>query len=210
MNAMNQTQDKYQRIVADLHHQGWSICEHFIDNELALALKREADELKQDGAFRRAGVGREQGYHVESNIRGDNIVWLDNASAHDAPRRYLAELEQLRQTINQQLFLGLFEFEGHFAVYGPGTFYQRHLDQHQGSDSRQITCVMYMNENWQPEHHGELRLYIADNGGERTIDIPPHAGLLACFLSDVFYHEVLPTTAERYSVTGWFRRRGNY
>lgn len=205
---MTSSTDKYQRIVDDLINQGWSVCEQFIDTGLAQALKNEADALHKDGAFRRAGVGREQGYHVESKIRGDNIVWLDEVANHNAPRRYLAELEQLRQVINQQMFLGLFEFEGHFAVYGPGTFYQRHIDQHQGSDSRQVTCVMYMNENWQPEHHGELRLFISENGSERAVDIPPRAGLLACFLSDVFYHEVLPTTVERYSATGWLRRRG--
>jgi SM-20-related protein len=205
---MNSGNVKYQRIVDDLITQGWSISEHFIEGELAHALKNEADALRESGTFRRAGVGREQGYHVESKIRGDNIVWLDEVADHDAPRRYLAELEQLRLVINQQMFLGLFEFEGHFAVYGPGTFYQRHLDQHQDSDNRQVTCVMYMNEDWQPEHRGELRLFVQENGNERAIDIPPRAGLLACFLSDVFYHEVLPTTAERYSVTGWFRRRG--
>ncbi|MBI3772646.1 MAG: 2OG-Fe(II) oxygenase [Gammaproteobacteria bacterium] len=205
---MNSSTDKYQRIVNDLIKQGWSISENFINAEVAQALKNEADALHENGAFRRAGVGREQGYHVESKIRGDNIVWLDEVTDHDAPQRYLAELEQLRQVINQQMFLGLFEFEGHFAVYGPGTFYQRHLDQHQGSDSRQVTCVMYMNEHWQPEHRGELRLFVSENGNERAIDIPPRAGLLACFLSEMFYHEVLPTTTDRYSITGWFRRRG--
>lgn len=200
--------DKFARIAADLARQGWSIDESFIDQDLVKDLVAEAQLLRDVGSFRRAGVGREQGYHVEAKIRGDAIVWLDELAEHEAPRRYLAELEQLRQVINEQLFLGLFEFEGHFADYGPGTFYQRHLDQHQGSDSRVVTCVLYLNAGWQPEHRGELRLFLPDENGERAVDIPPRAGLLACFLSDTFYHEVLPTTVQRISVTGWFRRRG--
>lgn len=200
--------DKFARIADDLARQGWSVDENFIGQDLVRDLVDEASLLRDEGSFRRAGVGREQGYHVEVSIRGDAIVWLDALAEHDAPRRYLAELEQLRQVLNEQLYLGLFEFEGHFADYGPDTFYQRHLDQHQGSDSRVVTCVLYLNEDWQPEHRGELRLFLPEAGGERALDIPPRAGLLACFLSNIFYHEVLPTTAQRLSVTGWFRRRG--
>ena len=37
--------------------------------------------------------------------------------------------------------------------------------------------------------------------------LDPLTTSLAVFLSEVFPHEVLPTTEERYSLAGWFRPR---
>ena len=70
-----------------------------------------------------------------------------------------------------------------------------------------MSCVAYLNADWQPSHGGELRLFVEEDGQERGVDIAPLAGTLVCFLSGMMYHEVLETQAPRYSVTGWFRRR---
>jgi len=56
-----------------------------------------------------------------------------------------------------------------------------------------------------------LRIFLPQaDGTEKTCDVPPLAGTLVTFLSGEFPHEVLPTTRERLSVTGWFctRREG--
>jgi SM-20-related protein len=39
------------------------------------------------------------------------------------------------------------------------------------------------------------------------LDISPIGGRLVMFLSDTFYHEVLPTSKDRMSLTGWFLTR---
>jgi len=40
-------------------------------------------------------------------------------------------------------------------------------------------------------------------------DVPPEGGTLVCFMSERFWHEVLPARRLRLSLTGWFRRRGS-
>ena len=116
-------------------------------------------------------------------------------------------LNTLRGALNERLLLGLFSLEVHYALYPPGAFYRRHLDQFRGrafsSGDRVISCAIYLNEDWTPAEGGLLRIY----DRELARDVLPVAGTLACFLSDRFEHEVLPATRERLSLTGWFRRR---
>jgi SM-20-related protein len=106
--------------------------------------------------------------------------------------------------LNRDLMAGLADFEGHFARYPAGSAYARHIDRLVGSDARAISTVLYLNEGWQPEDGGALRIYL---GGGRSADVLPEGGRLVAFLSDRFEHEVLPATRERLSFTGWFRRR---
>ncbi|MEZ5449152.1 MAG: hypothetical protein R3E89_09190 [Thiolinea sp.] len=54
---------------------------------------------------------------INADIRGDAVLWLEEQGG--AVGEYQAFLEQLRLTLNQALFLGLFESEIHFAVYPP-------------------------------------------------------------------------------------------
>ncbi|BBI60303.1 hypothetical protein HSBAA_16090 [Vreelandella sulfidaeris] len=67
-----------------------------------------------------AGIGRGQQHLLRKDIRGDAIHWLDHESA--AQRRYLDAMSELQQALNHALFLGLFEYEAHFAHYPPGAF----------------------------------------------------------------------------------------
>jgi SM-20-related protein len=90
----------------------------------------------------------------------------------------------------------------HYAVYPPGKFYQKHLDSFQGSNRRKISFVLYLNQDWQTEQGGQLRLYLED---DQIKDVNPEGGTLVCFVSSELYHEVLITTQTRYSPTGWMR-----
>ena len=65
---------------------------------------------------------------------------------------------------------------------------------------------MYLNDGWQAEDGGQLRLYLADG---QVRDVLPEAGTLVVFLSADIPHEVLPASRDRLSLTGWFRRRGD-
>lgn len=48
-----------------------------------------------------------------------------------------------------------------------------------------------LNEAWQTEHGGALRLYLAD---QTELDVLPSAGTLVLFISAELPHEVLPAT----------------
>ncbi len=193
----------FARIVDDLATHGWSQQSIFIPTDLTTQLAKECHRRAQFGQLEPAAIGRGRAAIVHENIRGDHIQWLD-AGHHPAVDRYLGLMEQLRTAINQTLFLGLEDFESHFALYPPGAFYKKHLDRFRDDDRRTITCVAYLNEQWLPEQGGELRMYLGD---KRVHDVLPQASTLMVFMSAQWPHEVLPATRDRLSITGWFRRR---
>jgi SM-20-related protein len=203
---MNDAPGKYQIIAERLAVDGWVIVPNFVSEELAQSLRNEALSLYRDGAFRAAGVGKGESWKLVPEIRNDQVLWLTKPFS-DVQARYLAELEMLRLAINRTLFLGLWDFEGHYTLYAPGSRYQRHLDQFNYAKQRRVTCIAYLNDNWRPEDGGQLRIYLHGEKETPFLDVLPGSGTFACFLSDGFYHEVLPATRERLSVTGWFRTR---
>ncbi|NMY52083.1 2OG-Fe(II) oxygenase [Pseudomonas sp. WS 5011] len=193
------------RIVDDLAEQGWSLQPQFIAPSLTLELAEECRKRAAHGALAPAGVGRGVQQQIREGVRGDHIQWLEAGQA-EACDQYLQALDELRVALNQGLYLGLEDFEGHFALYPPGAFYQKHVDRFRDDDRRAVSAVFYLNEDWQAEQGGALRLYLPN--GE-TRDVLPQAGSLLLFLSADMPHEVLPASRDRLSLTGWFRRRGN-
>jgi len=194
-------------ITEGLATQGWSVTPQFASADLVRALGEEARTLLDAGAMRPAGVGTGQSARIEPSVRGDQILWLDPLTATPSQWECLVGFEALRQTLNRELQLGLFEFEGHFAAYLPGASYGRHRDLPACSQSRVVSCVLYLNHDWCAEDGGQLRLYLDESGEENHRDVFPQGGTLVSFLSQRFWHEVLPATRSRLSLTGWFRRR---
>lgn len=192
------------RVVDDLASHGWSQQSIFLPQALTMELAKECRARAAAGQLSPAGIGRGDQQQVQEGIRGDRIDWLESGQSA-AGDRYLALMESLRQALNRELFLGLEELESHFALYPPGACYQRHLDRFRDDDSRTVSVIVYLNEDWQPDDGGELRLYLPSG---RVHDVLPLGGSLACFLSADMPHEVLPARRERLSLTGWFRRRG--
>ncbi|EKO4000183.1 MAG: SM-20 protein [Vibrionaceae bacterium] len=180
--------------------QGWFIWDDFLTAEQVQSLRDCAPEN-----WKRARIGRNDDLQRETTIRSDKIQWLSQNMAQPV-QDYLERMEQIRQAVNRDFFLGLFEYEAHFAKYEQGDFYKKHLDAFRGQENRKLTTVFYMNEAWQPDDGGELKIYDLD---DQLIDtVAPVAGRLVVFLSEKFPHEVLPTHADRVSIAGWFRTNG--
>ena len=152
--------------------------------------------------FHRAGIGREQHHQLNHFVRRDRIHWLEED--HQPAQFYLNWIEQLRLRINQELYLGLFDFECHYAHYPKGAFYKKHVDAFKGGSNRRLTIILYLNPDWQTHDGGELLLYAEDS---QTVleTVLPVIGTMVLFISDEFPHEVLPAMRSRYSLTGWFR-----
>ncbi|KAA0950641.1 MULTISPECIES: 2OG-Fe(II) oxygenase [unclassified Pseudomonas] len=193
------------RIVDDLAVKGWSQQNIFLPEALTLELAAECHKRAAEGELAPAAVGRGPFQEIREGIRGDHIQWLE-AGQVAACDNYLDLMDSLRVAMNRGLFLGLEDFESHFALYPPGAFYLRHIDRFRDDDRRMVSAVIYLNNAWLPEHGGQLRMYL-DEGLEH--DVVPIGGCLVVFLSGEVPHEVLPATRERLSLTGWFRRRGN-
>lgn len=185
---------------------GYLIVDDFIHPSLAESLVMQF-ELLQGDAFKPAGIGRQTDFQRQETIRSDNIRWIENTS--DAEKKFLTVMECLRVGINQRLFMGLFDYESHFAHYPVGAFYKKHLDAFrshvkEGQSNRVLSTVLYLNNHWLPEYGGELLIY-AENGDKVIERVVPVMGRLVIFLSEKFPHEVLPASRERKSIAGWFR-----
>lgn len=191
-------------IVDDLAERGWSLQPLFTPQALTLELAEECRRRAAQGVLAPASVGRGRAQAVREGIRGDHIQWLEAGQSPPCDR-YLALLDELRQALNRDLYLGLEDYEGHFALYPPGAYYRKHVDRFRDDDRRTVSAVFYLNEDWHAEQGGALRLYLADG---TTRDVLPEASSLLVFLSADMPHEVLPASRERLSLTGWFRRRG--
>jgi len=192
------------RIVDDLAERGWSQQNLFLPDALTRALAAECRQRAAEGELAPAAVGRGPFSEIREGIRGDRIQWIEPGQAQ-ACDRYLGLMDSLREAMNRGLFLGLEDFESHFALYPPGAFYLKHVDRFRDDDRRMVSAVLYLNDDWLPEQGGQLRMYL--DGAEH--DVLPSGGCLVVFLSGDIPHEVLPATRDRLSLTGWFRRRGN-
>ena len=200
----------WSAVLAALPEPGYVVLPGFLPAALVEALRDELRAQDAAGQFHAAGIGRGARQQVRQQIRGDRICWLATAADMPAATAYLAIMDDLRQALNRELFLGLAEYEAHYACYEPGNGYGRHIDRHAntpgvGQGQRVISTVCYLNEpGWPAEAGGELVLH---PDGELSFDITPEAGALVVFRSDNLAHEVLPATRQRLSIAGWMRTR---
>ena len=207
MRDMQTHAKRVSEIVQEISQNGYAIIDDFIDADLVKSLAHHAQSLKQTGAMKKATTGLNRNPHQE--FRGDFIHWIESAKASPCEQAYLNPLSALQTALNQAFFLGLFELESHFAIYPAGASYQKHLDQFVGTEDRKITCILYLNEDWQAADGGQLRMYLSPTEIKEFIDISPLGGRLVVFVSSDFLHEVLPAKRERISITGWFRTRSD-
>jgi SM-20-related protein len=197
----------FDEIIDALVEPGWIVRQGLFPDDYLRELVAEVQSLWQAGDFRRAKIGQGDAQTVQTEIRSDFIHWLDPEQLTPLQQRYWDFIQQLRETINRTLYLGLVNFEAHFAVYPAGAYYKKHLDQFKTTQHRMVTCLLYLNEAWQAEDGGQLRIYDpADPAGETHYEVLPTFGTFVCFRSDLIYHEVLPSRRERFSLTGWLRK----
>ncbi len=190
----------FGRIADDIERCGYTILDGCLPPPMLDGLFVEFAGLA-DQAMTRAGVGRDEGHRLNRFVRSDQTRWLH--PEEPVSRGYLDWMERLRLALNRRLFLGLFDYEAHYARYPLGAFYRRHRDAFvDGSTNRVLSTVLYLNPNWCGDDGGEMLLY-DDDGLLETVE--PRYGRLAVFLSERFPHEVLPTRRIRHSIAGWFR-----
>lgn len=189
-------------IIEALASQGWIVIPNFLKANQILQLREQALSHYVAGEFKQASIGQGNTKTIQTEIRSDAVLWLEEHTTGVAGE-FLAWLTELRTELNRELFLSLVEAELHFALYPAGGFYRKHIDNFRGSSARLVTVILYLNPDWQPEQGGQLKMYL-DN---KTLEVAPKAGTLVLFLSERFEHEVLPTEQERLSLTGWLRRR---
>ena len=193
------TPSKIEEIASGLAQDGLIIFDEILPEALSKSLYarvRSLDNLNE------AKIGRGSQRQKVEAIRSDKTLWLEGEEQSE--EAYLSWMESLKQAVNQELYIGLADYEAHFAHYEEGSFYRKHVDVLHGSNKRLLTTVFYLTQDWQEGDGGELLIY--DEEGKTVLKkVQPRMGTMVIFLSDKFPHEVLSSNKDRYSIAGWFR-----
>jgi SM-20-related protein len=190
-------------VAHDLAERGWAQVDGFLDPVDLHFWRRWA--LTQRERLAPARVGRDR--LLVPTVRGDRTLWVDDLRSLEGGPSLAARFDALRIGLNRRCLLGLEDLELHLACYPPGERYAPHHDRVRGDDTRTVSCVLYLNEAWQPEAGGELCLFESDDPSGSAHCVLPVGGRLMLFLAEGCLHEVRPARRERWSLTGWFRRR---
>ena len=202
MSEVTRSEEKWTEWMDRLAEQDFVIVDDFISDELFRSILEFFHSAEGSDKLKRAGIGTGGELQVKDSVRGDFIYWLDREKDTELIP-FFELMDELIQKLKQYCYLSLTDSEFHIAKYPPGSHYNRHLDQFQERSNRQITVLIYLNENWKKGDGGELKIY-RDNG---DILVEPIAKRLLLFKSDSVEHEVLTTNVTRYSLTGWLLRQ---
>ncbi|OUS01801.1 hypothetical protein A9Q81_09515 [Gammaproteobacteria bacterium 42_54_T18] len=193
------------KVAGALSEEGYIVIPYALNDDVLNGLQQRVTSLSPE-QWQSAGVGRNATYQQNKKVRSDNIFWITEGDPQESA--FLQDMEVLRQGLNQQLYMGLFDFEGHFATYPRGAYYRKHVDALRGRSNRVLSVILYLNEGWSSEDGGELLIYPEHREGyqeELMQRVVPELGAMVVFLSEKFPHEVLESHRQRYSLTGWFR-----
>ncbi len=197
-------------------HQ-YCIIEQSLPNATIVALRTLALARDAQGRLQQAGISKAA--TTLPKLRSDRIAWLDEHDPDPALTAYFALMQHIQQAVNRGLMMGLAAYETHVALYPAGSSgYVTHLDQFRSAantaqaGARQLSVVLYLNDDWPSDAGGQLRLYLDEHSSaptatDRHVDIQPLGGRLVLFLSGRFWHQVLPARQTRISLTGWFKTR---
>lgn len=190
----------FDRLADGLSADGWFVIPNFVSEEDALSIRSYASELREEGEFRRAGIGKQNDFQLEKSVRGDEILWLREGNKNLALQSFIERMNSLRDYLNRTCYLGIKDFESHYAIYPEGTRYARHSDRFRQNAHRVVSFVLYLNPEWEEADGGQLHIFPE---GREASSVLPEAGKLVCFRSEI-EHEVAVCNRMRYSITGWF------
>lgn len=198
----------YEEIISGLLEDQYYIAENFFDLEEVAVMREALLKKYEEDEFKKAAIGNRTNEVIAKSIRGDFILWINEADAGEAEKIFFSRINSLISYLNKTCFLGILQKEFHYALYPEGTFYKRHLDTFQNDDRRKLSLVCYLNdEDWKPENGGELVIYKEENGVEVAKSIYPLPGRVVIFESQLLEHEVKPVKTTRMSITGWLKTR---
>lgn len=196
----------FDYIVPCMTYYGICVKDHFLGETLGSRVLDEVELLNHSGKFR-DGQLVSQRTIPSKNIRGDQIAWVEGKEPG------CENIGTLMSRIDEVIMhcsgkLGSYIINGRtkamVACYpGNGMGYVRHVDN-PNRDGRCLTCIYYLNQNWDTKVHGGL-LQIFPEGRSVVANIEPLFDRLLIFWSDRRNpHEVKPAYATRYAITVWY------
>lgn len=177
------------------------IANNFLGEVLAMQLKENLLNHYKESQMLSAGTGNDTVISHNKLVRGDKIFWLDRSHNDPYENDFFDLMDRFVTHLNATCYTGITGYEFHYTLYETGSFYKKHLDQFRNNGSRQYSMIMYLNDGWQQNDGGELRIH----QGETRQSISPTNGKSVFFKSSELEHEVLPTNKPRMSITGWLK-----
>ncbi|XP_029026427.1 prolyl hydroxylase EGLN2 [Betta splendens] len=197
-----------QYIIPCMKYYGICVKDNFLGPRLGDRVLEEVNVLNHSGKFRGGQLVSQKNIPSRS-IRGDQIAWVEGREPGcESIRELMAHIDETVMHSAAKGQLGDCVINGRtkamVACYpGNGAGYVRHVDN-PNSDGRCITCIYYLNKNWDVEKQGGL-LQIYPEGKNVVANIEPLFDRLLIFWSDRRNpHEVKPAYATRYAITVWY------
>ncbi|MBK7763462.1 MAG: 2OG-Fe(II) oxygenase [Bacteroidetes bacterium] len=191
----------YDALINSFIENKIGIAENFLSLALASALKKNLNVLYASKELQSAGTGQLNELAHDIKFRSDKIYWLDKTHNDPSENQFFVIMDNFIKHLNETCYTGITNYEFHYTMYEPGTFYKKHIDQFKHNDSRQYSIIMYLNDDWKLQDGGELCIY-----NENQIQhISPTNGKIIFFKSSELEHEVLITHKPRMSITGWLK-----
>ncbi|XP_028844511.1 egl nine homolog 1 isoform X2 [Denticeps clupeoides] len=207
LRELRELQELAARVVVPrMRQHGFCVLDGFLGEQTGSGVLAEVRALHRSGTFTDGQLVSQRSDSSKS-IRGDEITWVEGwepGCGHvrvllrrmdDLVRHCDGKLGEYRINLRTKAMVACYP--------GKQTGYVRHVDNPNG-DGRCITCIYYLNKNWDPQEHGGL-LRIFPEGRTQSADIVPVFDRLLFFWSDRRNpHEVQPTFANRYAITVWY------
>lgn len=225
-NIIEQNNCMNEHMLKEFKLKGYIVIDNFLNDEMITTLSDEIVRLMIESSMIPACIGRDSNKSQISSIRGDLIYWIEpiekknNLAIVDIAKNiYFNKLNEIKNMFNERFYLGINSIEAHFVNFPINSFYKKHIDKFGKSNNkpqRLISSILYLNDStWCVNDGGQLRLYLNNNinnnsndSNNNYIDILPIRGRAILFLSDQFFHQVLPsTTRNRKSIAAWMLSR---
>ncbi|XP_005094821.1 uncharacterized protein LOC101858927 [Aplysia californica] len=210
-------QDLAEFISLRLINLGYCVVDEVFTDEVIDGVISELKGLKNTDGLKTGQLagGRTSGNDdekvTETAIRSDMIKWIDGSDSEETlpfGQQVISTMDSIMNFINNSYMKPYGFIQGRtkamLACYpGNGTYYRRHVDN-PNKDGRRITCILYLNRDWDVQKDGGL-LRILPPHLDKPVDVPPLANRLLFFWSDKRNpHEVQPAFKERYAMTIWY------
>ncbi len=192
---------KVTQVISDgIIEKGYAVVDDLLSEDQLDNIVNRFEELQQEDEFSKAGIGKQIHYTIDKTVRGDFIRWIDPKDENAPVFKLYEYINELIIHLNRTCYLGIKDYETHYAFYPEGRGYKMHRDRFKNNPHRIVSFVFYLNKNWQQGDGGELVLF--DEEKNEIENIAPKANRLAVFLSETL-HEVKNCNNERRSITGW-------
>ncbi|KAM8920848.1 prolyl hydroxylase EGLN3 [Pelodytes ibericus] len=205
--ALDLEQLALEHIIPRLLATGFCYLDNILGIEVGDRVLEQVKRLHKEGALKDGQLAGDLKGVSKRHLRGDKIAWVAGTEEGcEAIGLVLSVIDRLIVLCGSQLGDHYVKerSKAMVACYpGNGTGYVRHVDN-PNEDGRCITCIYYLNKDWNAKIDGGI-LRIFHDRGTGVADIEPLFDRLLFFWSDRRNpHEVQPSYSTRYALTVWY------